>query len=113
MTEQDAVLKCDWDGRAPTVPWLWRRLQRAGYRIVAMGMRRSPSGRGWHGWIYVSPRPWSRAEIVALQLLCRSDPKREARNLYRSRRMRGQPARMRTWWNVLYQPEEGTCRNRE
>lgn len=104
MTEADAVLKCDWDGHAPRIAWLVRRLHRAGYRLLAFGTRRSRSGRGWHGWLHVTPRPRSRAEVVALQLLLRSDPKREARNLYRARRTGRCPPWARSWWNVLYEP---------
>lgn len=105
MKTAEAVVKVDWDGRAPSVRWLVRRLHRAGYTMRAFGTRPSPSGRGWHGWLYLSPVPRSRGEIVALQLLVGSDPKREARNLYRARRMRGIPERMRSWWNVLYCPD--------
>lgn len=103
MTAGEAMVKCDWDRTyMPTMRWLVRRLHRAGYQPVAFGFRRSPSGRGWHGWWVVSPRPRSRAEVVALQLLLGSDPKREARTLLRSRVRT--PAFARSWWNVLYQP---------
>lgn len=100
MRAADQWLRIDWDGRARTLPWITRRLQRAGYALLVYGLSRSPSGRGWHGWMRVKPSPRSKAEVIALQLLLGSDPKREARNLYRARQ--GGPAFAKDWWNVLY-----------
>ncbi len=79
-------------------------LGRAGYRVRSLSQWRSPSGRGWHLAIEISPRPATAVEVVALQLLAGSDPYREAYNLFRARRVdAGQVDRY--WherWNVLY-----------
>ena len=103
------VLKIDYDSHnSPRLPLteLLRRAARARVRIVAVAECRSPSGRGWHRWVIVSPRPRTKIEMVALQLLFGSDPLREAYCLNRARRIdRGDVTGY--WanddnWDVLY-----------
>lgn len=99
-------LRIDLDGRRLPLRVMIERLARAHRRIIALGERRSPSGRGWHQWIYVRPAPRSACEIVALQLLLGSDPLREAYNLVRALAVdAGRVSkywRHRDRWNVLY-----------
>jgi len=99
-------LRLDLDGQRLPLVELVRRLARAQRTLVALGERRSPSGRGWHQWLVVRPAPRSALEIVALQLLLGSDPLREAYNLNRSLAVDGGHVsrywRTRDRWNVLY-----------
>lgn len=99
-------LRIDLDGRRLPLRVMMARLARANRRLVALGERRSPSGRGWHQWIQVRPAPRSAIEIVALQLLLGSDPLREAYNIVRALAVDGKQV-SRFWrcqdrWNVLY-----------
>ncbi len=100
------VLKLDHDPHAPRLSLreLVKRAKRANRTIVAVGERRSPSGRGWHRWVVVRPAPRTAVEVVALQLLFGSDPYREAYCLNRALLVdRGKvPRYWRTRWNVLY-----------
>lgn len=98
-------LKIDVDGGRPLrLAVLVQRLARARRSMLRMAQRRSPSGKGWHLWVWVRPAPRSAQEVVALQLLCGSDPEREAYNLNRASLVdRGRVPRY--WWrrwNVLY-----------
>lgn len=99
-------LRIDLDGRRLPLRVLMERLARANRRIVALGERQSPSGRGWHQWIHVRPAPRSAQEIVMLQLLLGSDPLREAYNMVRARAVDERKVsrywRVRDRWNVLY-----------
>jgi len=99
-------VRVDWDQRAaPCLGVIVERLQRACRRLVWLSYRRSPSGRGWHLEARVRPGPRSAVEVVALQLLLGSDPKREAHNLNRARHVDAGdvPPFFRSRWNVLYQ----------
>ena len=61
----------------------------------------SPSGRGFH--VVVTFREYlAPAIVVALQLVCGSDWRREIFNLVRVRRLSDAPAFWRMRWNVLY-----------
>lgn len=79
-------------------------LARAGYRLRWLSQRRSPGGRGWHIECAVTPRPRTAHETVLLQLLCGSDPGREAYNVSRARLVdtRRVGRYWRSRWNVLY-----------
>ncbi len=74
------VLKLDHDPHCPRLSLLEmvKRARRANLRLVALGERRSPSGRGWHRWVIVRPAPRTAVAVVSLQLLFGSDPLREA-----------------------------------
>jgi len=100
------TVKIDIDaGTAPlSVGRLNTLLARAGYRLRCLSQRQSPSGRGWHIELEVTPRPKTAQETVLLQLLCGSDPGREAYNVTRARAVdSGQvPKFWRRRWNVLY-----------
>lgn len=107
MAEPDA-LRVDVD-TARGLGWaeLENRLQKAHRLLMWLVERRSPSGRGWHRWIGVWPRPSSAVETVALQLLCGSDPHREAYNLNRARQVDAGEvsAYWKVRWNVFYKKE--------
>jgi hypothetical protein len=98
------VIRIDVDHRRPLplgrLAWL---VTRAGYRLRWMTQRRSPSGRGWHCEIQVTPNP-TPLETVALQAILGSDRGREACNLSRARMVTGRrvPAWWASRWNVLY-----------
>lgn len=100
------VLKLDHDPHAPRLSLveLVKRARRANVRLVAMGERRSPSGKGWHRWLIVRPAPRTAVAVVALQLLFGSDPYREAYIYNRAVRVdRKQVSRyFRDNFNVLY-----------
>jgi len=100
------ILKLDHDQHAPrlSLAEMVRRASRANVRLVAMGERRSPSGRGWHRWVIVRPAPRTAVAVVALQLLFGSDPLREAYCYNRAVRVdRKQVSRyFRDNFNVLY-----------
>lgn len=99
-------IKLDHDPYAPRLSLreLQKRARRANVRLVAMGERRSPSGRGWHRWLVVRPQPRTAAGVVALQLLFGSDPYREAYNYNRAVQVDG--GKVSAYWrrnfNVLY-----------
>jgi len=100
------IIKLDHDPHAPRLSLreLVRRASRANRTLVAVGERRSPSGRGWHRWVVVRPAPRTAVEVVALQLLFGSDPYREAYCLNRAVAVDGK--RVSSYWqrnfNVLY-----------
>lgn len=100
------VLKLDHDPhcRRLSLVELVRRARRANIKIVAMGERRSPSGRGWHRWLVVRPAPRTAVAVVALQLLFGSDPYREAYIYNRAVRVdqKQVPEYFRRNFNVLY-----------
>lgn len=103
LPEVLATLKLDVDRkRRPSRVRLRRLLVRAGYKVLSLGIRQSPSGRGWHVRIRVSPHPRTPLEVIALQAILGSDPKREAMNLVRARVFWRTPAFARSWFNVLY-----------
>lgn len=61
----------------------------------------SPSGRGFH--VIVTMREFLKpAMIVALQIICGSDWRREVFNLVRVRRLSDAAAFWQMNWNVLY-----------
>lgn len=105
LTDREALLKVDWDADSVKLTrglmdW---RLRRAGFRIVKLVQRASPSGKGTHLVARVAPRPESPSVVVALQLLLGSDPMREACNLRRAIRLPRMPKWARKHFNVLYQ----------
>lgn len=106
-----ALLKLDIDAGAerPTVETLTARVRTAGYRIVWLWERRSPSGNGWHIVLKLRPTPATPQTVVALQALLGSDPFREARNLRRANQFADVPPFMRDRWNVLYKPGVISC----
>jgi hypothetical protein len=80
------------------------RLKKCNRRLAWVVERRSPSGRGWHRWIGVWPRPQTAVETVALQLLCGSDPHREAYLLNRALKVDSREV-SHFWsarWNTFY-----------
>lgn len=99
-----AIIKLDYDAERLSSELLEQRAERACVTIRSVTIRKSPSGRGWHVELEVSPAPSSAMEAVALQLLFGSDPLREAYNINRARKVdRGNvPAFWRGRWNVLY-----------
>lgn len=105
MTKAQAVVKLDIDaGHRFNSSECARVLRRAGYKWTALGMRRSPSGKGWHVFLHVTPRPRCPFEVVALQILLGGDAGREATQMNRARGFRRAPRWMRDAWNVLYAP---------
>lgn len=100
------MLKIDID--AAQVPLSVGRLSlllaRAGYRLRWLSQKRSPGGKGWHIECEISPAPKTAQETVLLQLLCGSDPGREAYNTMRARQVdSGRVGRYwRARWNVFY-----------
>jgi hypothetical protein len=100
-------LKLDVDGARPLpVGVMMARLRRAHRRVLRTAEQRSPSGTGWHVWVWVSPPPRTAVEVVALQLLLGSDPFREAYYIGRARAVdAGEVSRY--WrqlkrWDVFY-----------
>lgn len=111
LTAKQALVKLDVDHRrAPDLWRLTRMADRAGYRIVWLSQARSPSGRGWHLVLSLSPRPRSAMEVVALQAVLGGDLWREAMQLQRARMFGRAPRFMRDAWNVLYQPDSRRAR---
>lgn len=102
------ALKVDVDTmRRPSCAALAEMLRKANRMLLWVVERRSPSGRGWHRWVGVWPRPQTAVETVALQLLCGSDPHREAYNLNRARAVDAGEVSpyWRARWNVFYKKE--------
>ena len=101
------MIKIDVDHNDPLpVPELLRRAIRANVTIENVCQWRSPSGRGWHLLIDVTPAPVTAMETVALQLLFGSDVYREAYNVNRARVVDSGEAPpfwcVGNRWNVLY-----------
>lgn len=99
------IVKVDVDQARPLrMAEVARRLVMANRRLVALGQEVSPSGRGVHLWVRVQPSPRTAVEVVALQLLLGSDPRREAYNLNRARAVDAGQVRgyWRRHWNVFY-----------
>lgn len=112
LSIEDGILKLDVDRkRAPSLRRLRFLLGRAGYTLLALIKRRSPSGSGWHLWLQVEPCPQHPAEVVALQAVLGSDPAREAVTLYRGMRLSATPFFAHSWWNVLYEPDVARSRH--
>lgn len=111
MTESQALIKLDIDGKKPPTLWeLWRKCQRAGLRIKWLSQTRSPSGKGWHLVLSVLPRPATPMEVVALQAVLGGDLWREAMQVSRARAFPKCPRFMRDAWNVLYQADPRRAR---
>jgi acetolactate synthase regulatory subunit len=104
LTITQARIKLDIDARKPDLDTIRRRIDRAGYFILQASVQQSPSGKGWHVEMDVTPRPKHPMEVVALQAICGSDPYREAMQMHRARGFSHAPVWMREMWNVLYQP---------
>lgn len=105
------TLKVDID-RSPGYPArVWRQLtflvHLLGWRVKTYGSWRSPSGTGWHVVVILADT-LTPTEVVAVQALLGSDPRREAFNLARARKL----PTLRPWrdrFNVLYD-EKGVRR---
>lgn len=67
------------------------RLALAGYKVTATSWERSSNG--WHAKLELDPAPDTPLEVIALQAVCGSDPKREACNVQRARYVEANPAR--------------------
>jgi hypothetical protein len=104
VTVADDILKVDWDAHAEalTVNDVCGRLRRAGYRIRWWKEEYSPSGRGRHLTLQLTPKPRTPMEVVALQALLASDPYREACNVQRVRLLPKISRHWRKRWNVFY-----------
>lgn len=73
----------------------------AGYQLLSFRVHLSRRHR--HAVLTVRPKPRSLMERIALQLLCGSDPKREANNIRRARLLKRMPPWARLTANVLYE----------
>lgn len=100
----DWLVKVDVDKGCDPLPKrvIRRRLERAGFRLVWLRRRKSPSGKGWHLVVRVAPRPRSPEAVIALQLLLGSDPSREACNLSRAWVLHKMPRAVQRQFNVHY-----------
>lgn len=111
LSKKQAMLKLDYDEpRKPPRKSMIEKLGRAGYSVESCEARRSPSGKGWHVVIAVSPRPRTAMEVVALQAVLGSDPWREAMQIARARAFPKCPPFMRDAWNVLYRADKRRAR---
>lgn len=112
MTREQAAVKLDLDDMLGDPPFenIARLLKRAGYTIKEKEAARSPSGKGWHVIVHVSPRPKCPYEVVALQAILGGDINREAMQMHRARTFARSPRFMKDAWNVLYAPHP--CRQR-
>lgn len=86
------------------LPVARERLRAAGYRVRSIMV--APSRRHVHLIIRVIPKPRTLIEKILLQLLCGSDPDREANNLRRAKTLRRMPAWARRTANVLYEKSD-------
>lgn len=69
-----SILLLDYDTpRRPSEKGIRNRLSLANVSHVQTLLRRSPSGKGWHGIVYVRGR-WDRYQRIALQSILESDP---------------------------------------
>jgi hypothetical protein len=112
LTAREALVKLDIDAGHLVLRerHMRTRLRRAGFRLVRVTKRRSPSGTGWHLVATVAPRPDRPETVVALQLLLGSDPLREACNLRRARVLDRMPTWARGAWNQLFvNPRRQRC----
>lgn len=66
------------------------RLGRAGYAVASAEL--AVSTNGWHGRVRLDRDPPSLVHVVALQLVCGSDPGRESCNLQRATEAEAFPA---------------------
>lgn len=105
MTRDQAAVKVDFDNvKSAPMAEVYRLLGRAGYKVRDGEALRSPSGKGWHVILHLSPRPKCPYEVVALQAILGGDVNREAMQMHRARRFARSPKFMRDAWNVLYAP---------
>lgn len=112
MTRDQSAVKVDWDGDAwMDIGEMTRRVMRAGYRLVAVATAPSPSGKGHHCIVHVSPRPSCPFEVVALALILGSDVNREMMQMVRAVAFRAVPQHMKDAWNVLYEPHPQRIRH--
>lgn len=109
LAARHKLVKVDYDAGVRPLPRreIAFRLMRAGFTLKRLVKRRSPSGTGWHLVASVRPRPRNATEVVVLQLLLGSDPRREACNFRRARILRRMPSWAREQFNVLYGKIEG------
>lgn len=112
LSEQQALVKLDIDSKnAPDLRTLVQKCHRASVAINWLSQQRSPSGKGWHLVLSVSPRPRTAMEVVALQAVLGGDVWREATQITRARNWTKAPAFMRSMWNVLYRADRRRARN--
>jgi len=105
LSRELSVVKLDIDRkRFPSVKRLYQLLDRAGYMLLSLDSRKSPSGNGWHLWLTLDPAPRTPMEVIAIQAVLGSDPFRESMNLLRARKMWRTPGFAKDWFNVLYAP---------
>lgn len=89
--------------RVPRLRPIWSVCRIVGLRPIWIESRRTR--RGWHVVIQLNDR-LQPAELVALQAVLRSDPRRETLNLCRVLGMRRSPVVSAFWrsrWNLLYE----------
>lgn len=98
------LIKLDIDAgqKRPTLGDIMVKLSRSGYTVVWMAEKCSPSGKGWHIMLKLTPTPQTAEEVVAIQAMLGSDSMREACNLHRARMLPYVSAYWRDRWNVLY-----------
>lgn len=94
--------------RTPRLRPIWSVCRIVGLRPLWIEHRRTR--RGWHVIVQLNDR-LQPAELVALQAVMRSDPRRETLNLCRVLGMRRSPIRSAFWrkrWNLLYERKLAT-----
>lgn len=97
-------VKCDYDYRKfPPVGKALFRLRFLGVRVCTARISRS-THCGWHIVFYCSGR-CSNFGIIALQLLCGSDPNREMFNYARVLQLDRAPRYWKSKWNILYEAD--------
>ena len=93
------TIKLDYDvPEAPPIGWwMFRALN-----LTVQLARWDRTANGWHVLIWVKEE-LEPTEIVALQAILGSDPRREAFNLMRVRSLEDVPEWWRGKWNVLFE----------
>lgn len=97
----EKVAKLDIDGELPaelvqSICWTLHRLDNAPQLV-----RIDRTARGWHVTIELE-RDVTALELVAMQAILGSDPRRETFNLVRVRNLADVPPCWEERWNVLY-----------
>jgi hypothetical protein len=95
-------LLLDWDGPNCRVRYEQMRLVLAITGLRPQLIQLDRTAHGWHCIVWLRGRNLSPLATVALQAMCGSDPKREAFNFRRVRRLRLVSPWWRERWNVLY-----------
>lgn len=97
----ETVAKLDIDGALPpdivqSICWTLHKLDNAPELV-----RIDRTARGWHVTVWLQ-RKVSATELVAVQAILGSDPRREVFNLVRVRKLAEVPPCWVQRWNVLY-----------